>query len=322
MRTFSALIATAGLLTLSLTACSAGQDTAGSCESTVKSGDASKVVKVSGDFGSKPEVDMPTPIKTDVTERTEVSAGKGPGLVEGQQVSIDWTIYNGTSGEIIDATGYDGKKPVSFALADKSILPGVKNGLLCATEGSRVTVVVPPADAFGDKGNDQLGIGKDDSIVFVIDVDKAYLTRANGADQPAQDSLPAVVLAPNGAPGVTVPSGAAPTDLEVAVLKKGNGEEVKEGALVTVHYTGVLWGDKSVFDSSWDRGSPAQFPAAEGTATTQGVIKGFADALIGQTVGSQVIAVIPPDQGYGEQGSGSVPPNATLIFVVDILGVG
>ncbi|WP_423278712.1 FKBP-type peptidyl-prolyl cis-trans isomerase, partial [Escherichia coli] len=79
---------------------------------------------------------------------------------------------------------------------------------------------------------------------------------------------------------------------------------------------------KTVFDSSWSRGAPAQLTAAAGSPTVQnGVITGFADALIGQQVGSQIIAVIPPDLAYGEQGNGSVPPNATLVFVVDILGI-
>ena len=90
---------------------------------------------------------------------------------------------------------------------------------------------------------------------------------------------------------------------------------MKAGDTVTVHYTGVVWATGKTFDSSWTRGTPASF-------ATTGVIPGFGKALVGQKVGSQVIAVIPPADGYGAK----VPPNqtditptSTLVFVVDIL---
>jgi peptidylprolyl isomerase len=91
---------------------------------------------------------------------------------------------------------------------------------------------------------------------------------------------------------------------------------VPEGANVTVHYTGVNWNTGVIFDSSWTRGEPTTF-------NTRQVIGGFTAALEGQTVGSQVLVVIPPDQGYGAAGS---PPDIggtdTIVFVVDILGIG
>ena len=80
-----------------------------------------------------------------------------------------------------------------------------------------------------------------------------------------------------------------------------------------MHYTGVIWATGEVFDSSWTLGEPTSF------ATTD-VIPGFGKALVGQTVGSQVIAVIPPSEGYGEAGSGDlIGGTDTLVFVVDIL---
>jgi len=84
---------------------------------------------------------------------------------------------------------------------------------------------------------------------------------------------------------------------------------------VTVHYTGYIWETGEVFDSSWESGKPAQFQLAEGQ-----LIKGFIKAIEGQTVGSQVITVLPPAEGYGDAAQGSIPANSTLIFVIDILG--
>ncbi|MGO4691718.1 FKBP-type peptidyl-prolyl cis-trans isomerase [Glaciibacter sp. 2TAF33] len=323
MRKASALIATAGLLLAVLTGCASPSATNADCTPPVKDGAASKLVEVTGKFGSVPKVDFPTPLKTKTTQRAVVVPGTGAGLVEGQKVKIDLSVYNGTSGKEIEKSTYDGKSLASFVLNDKTI-KGLTDGLKCSQVGSRVVTVVSPDDAFGPQGgNEQIGVAKDDTLVFVLDVVKAYLPRANGADQAVAGNLPAVVLAADGTPGVTVPSAKAPTKLEVGVLKKGTGAKVKEGEPVTVHYTGLVWDTKKVFDSSWERGEPAEFVAADGSKTQGGVIPGFADALVGQTVGSQVIAVIPPNQGYGEAGNqqAGITGTDTLIFVVDILGV-
>jgi len=320
VRKVPALIATAGLVLATLTACSPGSASA-DCTAPVSSGDASKLVSVTGDFGSAPTVDFPTPLKTDTTQRSEIIEGDGAPLVEGQKVQVDLSVFNATTGEAIEQSSYDGTSMASFVLNDQT-LPGLTDGLLCAEVGSRIAVVASAADTFGPNGgNADIGVGPDDSLVFVLDVVKGYLTRADGADQLPVAGLPAVVLAEDGTPGITIPSAEPPTDLKVAVLKKGDGEEVTDGSTVTVNYTGVLWDSKEVFDSSWAKGSPAAFVAADGSTTEGGVIPGFAKALIGQTVGSQIIAVIPPDQGYGDQASGSIPAGATLVFVVDILGV-
>ena len=98
------------------------------------------------------------------------------------------------------------------------------------------------------------------------------------------------------------------------MLKKGDGETVADGASVTVHYTGVIWATGETFDSSWTRGEPATF-------STSGVVEGFSAALVGQTVGSQVLAVIPPAQGYGDTPpeSSGIGATDTLVFVIDIL---
>ena len=104
----------------------------------------------------------------------------------------------------------------------------------------------------------------------------------------------------------------APDTTQLAVLKKGDGPTVNPGDQVFVQYMGVL-PDGTEFDSSWSRGEPSAFQ-------TTGVVQGFQKALEGQTVGSQVIAVIPASEGYGDQAQGEIPANSPLIFVVDILG--
>nr|WP_236778886.1 FKBP-type peptidyl-prolyl cis-trans isomerase [Agromyces seonyuensis] len=152
-----------------------------------------------------------------------------------------------------------------------------------------------------------------------MDVIKAYPDRADGAVRLSRDGFPAVVLDGDGRPGVTVPSSGPFEDLEVETLKQGSGATVEDGDLVVVNFTGVLWDDNTVFDTTWkDEGtSPTVWSVGEGG----NIPTGLSDALIGKTVGSQVVVVVPPDQGYGSSGSGEIPADATLVYVVDILGI-
>ncbi len=99
-------------------------------------------------------------------------------------------------------------------------------------------------------------------------------------------------------------------------LIKGDGPAVAANDVITVQYSGWLW-DGTAFDSSWTNGTPFQTQIG-----TKSVIEGWDKGLIGQTVGSQVLLVIPPSLGYGDQESGTIPANSTLIFVVDILAAG
>jgi FKBP-type peptidyl-prolyl cis-trans isomerase FkpA len=115
---------------------------------------------------------------------------------------------------------------------------------------------------------------------------------------------------------VTTPSGLQYVDLTV-----GNGDVAKTGDQVSVHYTGWLQkpdGSKGQkFDSSKDRGQPFKFPLGQGQ-----VIKGWDEGVQGMKVGGARELIIPPALGYGERGAGGViPPNATLIFEVELLGV-
>ncbi len=106
-------------------------------------------------------------------------------------------------------------------------------------------------------------------------------------------------------------------------VKLGTGAEAIPGHNVSVHYTGWLYDAKAAdhkgqkFDSSRDRGEPFEFPLGAGR-----VIKGWDVGVAGMKVGGQRTLIIPPDMGYGAGGAGGViPPNATLVFDVELLGV-
>ncbi|MBG6237982.1 peptidylprolyl isomerase [Mycetocola sp. CAN_C7] len=307
MRKAPALLLSAGLLAVALTGCAPGG--ADACEPTTTDGTASKLIGVSGDFGSAPDVDMPTPLKASETERSTIIDGDGPVISGDQLVQMSFALYNGTTGDPIEQAPY-GEPGVYLP---SQLLPGMADALHCASVGSRIAVAIPSADGFGADGA-AAGISEDDTVVMVADITDAFLAKANGADRPIVESgFPSVVTAADGTPGLTIPKSDPPADLKVAVLKDGDGEKVTKTGSMVVHYTGVLWSEQTIFDSSWEKGVPTVFSA-------DGIIPGLATALVGQQVGSQVLVVIPPELGYGEQGSGAVPADATLVFVVDILG--
>ncbi|MGX5681270.1 FKBP-type peptidyl-prolyl cis-trans isomerase [Schumannella luteola] len=319
MRAAMPLLLTAGLV-VSLAACSPATTTDASGCTPAPSGSSSSGVTASGDFGSKPEVDVPFPTSADATQRSVLITGDGETVQNGDTVEIEFTLYNGETGVELSSTEYAGT-PTEFPVDEAQLLPGIVKTLECSTVGSRVVGVIPAIDSFGDAGSEQLGVAAGEDIVFVADIIaiappvEPALPRADGVDQPPTEGFPTVVLDADGRPTITIPDTAPPTDLQIAVLKKGDGAVVADGDDVTVHYVGMNWNTKVVFDESWARGEPATFNTAQ-------VIEGFTKALVGQTVGSQVIVIIPPDYGYGSAGSGDkIGGTDTIVFVIDILGI-
>ncbi|WP_396655343.1 FKBP-type peptidyl-prolyl cis-trans isomerase [Microbacterium sp.] len=115
-------------------------------------------------------------------------------------------------------------------------------------------------------------------------------------------------------PEIDAPEGPAPSDLVVRDLIAGDGAEAKPGDTVTVHYLGVEFDTGEEFDSSWNRGESIQFPL-------RGLIQGWQEGIPGMKVGGRRELVIPPDKAYGPAG-GHFLGGKTLIFVIDLLGVG
>ena len=319
-RIASVLVLTVALVG-SLVACSSTLG-AGPCTPVVPTGDAAGYVGATGAFGSPPEVDFPTPLSTDGAQQAVIDAGEGELIAAGQIVDFQVSLFNGTTGELITASAYDDAEAPLRRTAGSEI-DLLAESLQCALVDSRIAVTGTIEDVFGAGALDpSLGLADDDPIVMVLDLQAAYLGRAAGLPQLGASGIPAVVTAPDGVPGVTIPDEKPPTDVRSHTLVLGQGAKIAEGDRAVVHYTGLVWSTKTIFDSSWERGAPATFTITSFENDPNGIVPGLADGLVGRTVGSQVIVVIPPEFGYPVgQAPETIPDGSTMVFVVDILGI-
>ena len=294
---------------LPLSACSGGSGTA---------------VRVSGVFGRRPDVTIPKGAPNGKFAESTLISGKGTRVHDGDLVVADYAGYtwNASQNKLI-ATSYAGDIPAAFP--SWTLVPGLKKALVGKRTGSRVVAVIPPGDGYGDQGSPQLQIGGQDSLVYVLDI-RAALPRtasASGRAQPlSEPSLPQVGATGTGTaasgqtPPVSVPKTAPPSALTVRTLIQGTGPAVRSGQLLAVQYAGYLWRTGQAFDSSYTSGHV--FSTVIGAKQ---VVQGWDRGLVGQKVGSRILLVVPPADGYGGKGLAQygIKGDDTLVYVVDLV---
>ncbi len=227
---------------------------------------------------------MTTLIKTDTKQ------GEGATAQAGQTVIVHYTGWlfdesaPDSKGTKFDSS-LDRNEPFDFPLGGGRVIQGWDEGVAGMQEGGERTLVIPSEMGYGARGAGGV-IPPNAKLVFDVKLLKVIKT-------------------------------------DMVDTKVGDGEEAQEGQHVTVHYTGWLF-DKNAadnkgtkFDSSRDRDEPFDFPLGMGQ-----VIQGWDMGVQGMKVGGQRTLVIPPEMGYGRRGAGGViPPNATLVFEVELLAV-
>lgn len=304
MRKIPAALVILGLATVGLAGCSLPGSA--DCSQPTPDAELLDVVEVSGEPGSAPDVELYTPFH--VTDGSWATADQGVGGAtvtrDDQLVVIDYTLLSGETGEELSSSPYSGDLSAVLGMPQiTQVFPTWGDALQCASEGSRVVVAMAPDDIDAEAAA-SIGLSEDESAIAVIDVLKVYLGAADGADQfNSGTGLPSVVRAPDGRPGLVIPDGDAPDDVVVQTIKKGDGEVVSGDVPVRAHVLSVSWDDKEQLSSTWDT-QPTSIPL-DGDPV-------LAEALTGQTVGSQVMVVVPAEQGGTEQAT---------VFVFDILGL-
>jgi FKBP-type peptidyl-prolyl cis-trans isomerase len=282
---------------------------------------ANASVSATGKFGSAPKVTIPKEKASSTLAVKTLVQGKGAPITKSNLFLSNFTIYvwSGKTNKLLDST-YSSSPQVLPA----SLLPGIQSAVIGKKLGSRVLAVIPPKQGYGTSGNSELGVTGTDTLVFVIDLIQKYNSGTVGATgtqtSSGGGSLPTVSAAKNAAPTITIPKNVtAPKTLVSKTLIKGTGPVVASGQDVVAQYTGVIWRTDKVFDSSWSRSLPYSFKIG---ANPSQVIPGWDKGLVGQTVGSRVLLVIPPVDGYGSAGESQAGIKGTddLVFVVDIVG--
>jgi len=287
----------------------------GSGNSDKNPADALDAITVGG-TAAAPTLALKTkPLTVKATTTKVITAGKGAKLTKTNSITFNYIIVNGKDGKQIESSF--GKGAVSQDLSADTLLPGLGKGLSGQQVGSRLLVAIPPADAFGADGNPPT-IGPTDTIVFLIDVVSATtpLKTATGAAVAPKAGLPTVKVDAKGVPVVTVPKTKPSAKLVVQLLIKGDGPVVKAGQTLSAAYTGLVYGTGKVFDSSYESGNLLNQPVGKGQ-----LVPGFDKGIVGQTVGSRVLLVLPPAEGYGKAGNpqAGIKGTDTIVFVVDIL---
>ena len=118
-------------------------------------------------------------------------------------------------------------------------------------------------------------------------------------------------------PDLSIPAGDAPSELVLEDITVGDGKEAVAGTNVEVHYVGVAWSTQRQFDASWDRNETFEFRLGAGQ-----VISGWDQGVAGMKIGGKRTLILPSEMGYGARGAGGIiPPNAALIFDVELHGV-
>jgi FKBP-type peptidyl-prolyl cis-trans isomerase len=324
MRRFKALIAFPLLACLALVLVAAcGSSAKSSASSSSSSSSSASVganadVTASGAFGKTPKVTIPKAKAGGKLEVKTLIQGTGTTLTKTDSLAANFVLYfwSGTTSSL-KANTYTSNPTVIGG----EMLPGLETALVGQKVGSRILAVIPPADGYGSSGDSELGITGSTTLVFVIDVIKSYADTASATGSQVSNGggdLPTVTAKTGSAPTLTFPSSSPPSGLVTKTLIKGSGPKVSKGEYVIAQYVGYIWRTKKTFGSSWSSGSPFGFVIG---ATPDQVIPGWDAGLEGQTVGSRVMLVIPPKEGYGSSGESQagIKGTDTLVFVVDIL---
>jgi peptidylprolyl isomerase len=257
-----------------------------------KSTEASATAQATGETTAQENV-LTTPSGL---QYIEIQKGDGPAPEVGEVVSVNYrgTLEDGTEFD----SSYSRGEPIAFPLGKGYVIPGWDEGIALMNVGGKARLIIPPDLAYGEEGAAGV-IPPDATLIFDVELvsispgSPAEFTQVNAEDY------------------VTTETGLKYYDFET-----GDGPTPQAGQEVVVHYTGwLLNGTK--FDSSLDRGSPFSFVLGAGR-----VISGWDEGLATMKVGGKRQLVIPPELAYGDQGaSGVIPPNATLVFEVELLEI-
>lgn len=298
---FSSLV-----LSFGLASCSSDSETSKS------EGDTMTGISAKGKLGTKPTISFKTPFTVKNQAHQIVQKGDGEVIRDGDRVCAQNVALDAKTGKEISST-WDKDKPECSIVVSKKLIPTYYDTI----KGQKIntTLAIGINEQSSSKSQQEKSSQALDSYIMALTfVSRSEnLKRAEGEKvKEIPENLPKISLDSKGKPSLDLNNYKPDGKLVSQTLIKGKGAKVGEHQTVSANYTGWLASDGKQFDSSWDRNQASDFSLDQ-------VVKGWQQGLAGQTVGSQVLVIVPPDLGYGSQDKQGIPANSTLIFVVDIL---
>lgn len=264
----------------------------------------------SGLAGVEPKPYIPDVHRPDRIAVKSLLVGSGTYAFTGAKVTVQYVGYDYNTGKKF-ASSWDKGRPVTFTLGAGEVIPAWEEALDGMAVGDRRVVVVPPKLA---QGSYPPNIPQGKTVVFILEL----LPRSSEAKaEPASEARPLKELGKMGnlkKPKVALPKDPPPKRLVVEDLKQGAGPAARAGDELVFHYVEVDYETGREYDSSWDRGKAFSF-----TLGSRELIRGWEEGLEGMRVGGRRELITPPRWAFEPGGVGNVPPNRTLIFVVDLL---
>jgi peptidylprolyl isomerase len=226
---------------------------------------------------------------------TVTEQGEGEQPVEGDVVRVHY------EGQLADGTVFDSSfqrgDPFRFALGRGQVIPGWDEGIALLQEGGTAKLIIPPDLAYGPQGSGGV-IPPDATLYFEVQLVEVL---EGGPDEPVAVADDEYETTDDG--------------LQYYVIEEGSGEMPEEGDPVRIEFTAWL-DDGTRLDSSIDRGEPLVFVIG-----SEQIFPGLSEGVGMMEVGGQWQFVIPPDLAFGEEGAGAIPPDTSLVFLVDLLEI-
>ncbi|NLB46790.1 MAG: hypothetical protein GX814_03430 [Microbacteriaceae bacterium] len=288
---------------LAMTGCSLGSDTNGGAAGAdcVAAGDASKALKIEGEFGGEITLASETPVTATELQRSVLIEGDGDALADGDVVDATFNIFSGADGTLLSS------EEAQVVNSTDMLMPWALDVLACSSIGDRVAAVAPVADILDAAVAESFSLDQSSSLVLVFDL--LGVDKGCEATLPRDMNYPEVDLGDGATePLITIPECMeAPTELEIDVLVEGNGPVVEADQKVMTNYVGVDWNGAERFDGNWSE-TGIEFSTAQGA-----LIEGFTQAMIGQKVGSVILVTMPPELGYND--------GMTRTFVLELVSL-
>jgi peptidylprolyl isomerase len=267
-------------------------------------------ISVTGDYGKLPTVKIPAPWGIDKTQSKVIVQGTGDPVAASSMIEVNYWGANGYTGKVFDES-FSANKPISYAV--NGFIKGFQTGLIGQKVGSRVLIGITGPDGYDSSGgNSSIGIEVGDSLVFVVDILAVSASGPSGATVTPPPGLP-TVSGDLKSPVVTIPTTTTPpAALTVQPLIQGTGKAVAATSTIRVDYAEYAWSTGKLVKKTYG------YAPLDGALSS--TIPGWQKGLVGQTVGSRVLLVVPPAQAYP---SGNpridVKPGETMVYVIDIL---